>query len=519
MMTTATITMTHQPPSSQTMATSSTPINCSNNTSSRYTITRSTSERQTLNSLVRASALFKSAFEDGILFEDASIYKEEAYFIAYFADSFRKRPRTLSDLDVVLLSYPTAKVAGGSPYSSNTSITSGSGGVRPGSASSAVSSSSSSIGGGGSSGGQARIANTQTSTPWYHARILNGPAEFSERVVANHKAIVEISEQFISKMKYPTLLVNTTTQATADDDNKTEKEKEAADLKQKYLEEGAPASDTEKQTIIRGFYRLWLISLVYGANTIPESGERNVDSDFGRMMACYRCLGGLKYWDVKVIQILMAYLSKELKPAFWYYKRIEKVVNEGILNSNFTEAAAEEIYTSQYFNTFMTTEFPHNAASWLRHSKKPLLLSERFSTLSSVIKLTTPKHPNEESLRFFLSKDVLKWHARELQSPWSVISGKEFSENVPLKPLCKAVGDGLGHKLPDTAIPAVKKSAWLVVELGRQDSTDTDFWGGVWDDERLRGWGYCLPKFEEENLGKKAWKGHLRRLSSRLKLH
>ncbi|KAF3167535.1 hypothetical protein TWF788_011343 [Orbilia oligospora] len=250
-------------------------------------------------------------------------------------------------------------------------------------------------------------------------------------------------------MKYPTLLVNTATQPIADDDNKAEKEKETADLKQKYLEEGAPATDTEKQTIIRGLYRLWLISLVYGANTIPES----------------------------------------------------------------------EIYTSQYFNTFMTTEFPHNAASWLKHSKKPLLLSERFSTLSSVIKPTTPKRPNEESLRFFLSKDVLKWHARELQSPWSVISGKEFSENVPLKPLCKAVGDGLGHKLPDTAIPAVKKSAWLVVELGRQDSTETDFWGGVWDDERLRGWGYCLPKFEEENLGKKAWKGHLRRLSSRLKLH
>ncbi|KAK6500653.1 hypothetical protein TWF506_003417 [Arthrobotrys conoides] len=490
-MTTATITIPHSPSHPL-------PPNCN-----RQTITRSTSERQTLNSLVRASALFKTAFEDGILFEDASKYKEEAYFIAYFADSFRKRPRTLSDLDVVLLSYPSAKVAGGSPYNS------GSGGdTRPGSASSTVSGC-----GGGGGGGQPQVT---ASTPWYHARILNGPAEFSERVVANHKAIVEISEQFISKMKYPTLLVNTTTTTT---EEKSEKEKEAIGLKQKYLEEGAPATETEKQTIIRGLYRLWLISLVYGANTIPETGDRDVDSDFGRMMACYRCLGGLKYWDVKVIQILMAYLLKELKPVFWYYKRIEKVVNEGVLNSNFSEAVAEEIYTAHYFNTFMTTEFPHNAASWLNHSTKPLLLSERFSTLSSVIKHASPKLPHEESLRFFLSKDVLKWHARELQSPWSVISGKEFSENVPLKPLCKAVGDGLGHKLPDTAIPAVKKSAWLVVELGRQDSTDTDFWGGVWDDERLRGWGYCLPKFEEEILVKKDWKGHLRRLSNRLKLH
>ncbi|RVD82432.1 uncharacterized protein DFL_006859 [Arthrobotrys flagrans] len=492
----------------QTTATTATTTNCQS-TSGRAII-RSTSERQTLNSLVRASALFKTAYEDGILFEDASKYKEEAYFIAYFADSFRKRARTLSDLDVVLLSYPSAKVAGGSPYSNGGAASSGG---RPGSSSSSV----------GSGGQQPQVTATQASTPWYHARILNGPAEFSERVVANHKAIVEISEQFINKMKYPTLLFNTTTTttttATDDKEAKAEKEKEAAGLKQKYLKEGTPATDTEKQTIIRGLYRLWLISLVYGANTIPEPGERNVDSDFGRMMACYRCLGGLKYWDVKVIQVLMAFLLKELKPVFWYYKRIEKVVNDGVLKGDFPEAVAEEIYTDRYFNTFMTTEFPHNAASWLNHSPKPLLLSERFSTLSSVIKSTTPKRPNEESLRFFLAKDVLKWHARELQNPWSVISGNEFSENVPLRPLCRLAGDGLGHKLPDTATPAVKKSAWLVVELGRQESTETDFWGAVWDDERLRGWGYCLPKFEEEGSGKKAWKGHLRRLSSRLKLH
>ncbi|KAK6345390.1 hypothetical protein TWF718_007306 [Orbilia javanica] len=471
------------------------------------TIIRSTSERQTLNSLVRASALFKTAYEDGILFEDASKYKEEAYFIAYFSESFRKRPRTLSDLDVVLLSYPSAKVAGGSVYSNPS-------GGRPGSASSSSSSS------GAAGGSQAQATAAQAATPWYHARILNGPAEFSERVVANHKAIVEISEQFIKKMKYPTLLVDTTTiKSDNKEEKEKEKEKEATDLKQKYLKEGAPATDTEKQTIIRGLYRLWLISLVYGANTIPESGERKVDSDFGRMMACYRCLGGLKYWDVKVIQILLAFLSKELKPVFLYYKRIEKVVNEGVLKGEFPEAVAEDVYTNYYFNTFMTTEFPHNAASWLTHSSKPLLLSERFSTLSSVIQSINPKYPEEESLRFFLIKDVLKWHTRELQSPWSVISGNEFSENVPLRPLCRAEGDGLGHKLPDTAAPAVKKSAWLVVELGRQESTETDFWGGVWDDERLRGWGYCLPKFEEDNLGKKAWKGHLRRLSSRLKLH
>ncbi|KAK6504933.1 hypothetical protein TWF481_006868 [Arthrobotrys musiformis] len=451
-------------------------------TTTKNTIIRSTSERQTLTSLVRASALFKTAYEDGILFEDASRYKEEAYFIAYFSESFRKRSRTLSDLDVVLLSYPSAKVAGGSPYS-------GGGGSRPGSASSV--------------GGQG------VSTPWYHSRILNGPAEFSERVVSNHKAILEICELFIKKMKYPSVIVSNAADS-----------KEASELKEKYLEEGAPATENEKQTIIRGIYRLWLISLVYGANTVPEQGERNIDSEFGRMMACYRCLGGLKYWDVKVIQILMAFLMKELKPVFWYYKRIEKVVNEGVLKGDFPEAVAEEIYTNHYFNTFMTTEFPHNAASWLTHSGKPLLLSERFSTLSSVIKLTSPNlGSNEESLRFFLSKDVRQWHARELQSPRSVISGRELSENVPLRPLCKTPGDGLGHKLAEMASPAVKKSAWLVVELGREESTETDFWGGVWDDERLLGWGYCIPRFEEEGLGKKAWKGHLRRLSSRLKLH
>ncbi|KAK6528188.1 hypothetical protein TWF281_009437 [Arthrobotrys megalospora] len=483
-MTTATITMNHQ-----TSHDATTTVNCN-----RLTIMRSTSERQTLNSLVRASALFKTAYEDGMLFEDASKYKEEAYFIAYFADSLRNKPRALSDIDIVLRSYPSAKIAYSTTSVSTTTAarpsTSSGTSARPGSSAGATSTS------------------TNIPTPWYHARILNGPAEFSEKVVANHKAIVELSEQFISRMKYPTLVVNNATDS-----------KEAAALKEKYLKEGTPATDTEKETIIRGLYRLWLISLIYGANIIPEPGDRNIDSDFGRFVTCYRCLGNLKYWDVKVVQILMAFFMKELKPVFWYFKRIEKVVNEGFLKGDFPEAVAEEIYTGHYFNAFMTTEFPHNATAWLNNSVKPLLLSERFSTLSSVIKFTTPKDPNEELLRLFLAKDVRQWHIRELQGPRSVVSGREFEENVPLKPLCRILGDGLGHKLADTATPAVKKSAWLAVELGRQESTETDFWGGVWGDERLREWGYCLPKFEEENTGaKKVWKGHLRRLSSKLKL-
>ncbi|KAK6360442.1 hypothetical protein TWF730_006585 [Orbilia blumenaviensis] len=473
-MTTATITIT--PHSTKSTTTDS------GNSNSRLTILRSTSERKTLNSLVRASALFKTAYEDGMIFEDASKYKEEAYFIAYFADSFSKKPRTLSDLDVVLLSYPSAKVAGG----------------RPGSSSSSSSS---------SCFGQ-RDAPSHTSTPWYHARILNGPAEFSERVVANHKAIVAISQLFISRMKYPSLIVNNATDKT-----------EAAELKQKYLREGTPATDTEKEKIIRGFYRLWLLSLVYGANTVPEDGDENVDTDYGRMMACYRCLGGLKYWDVKVVQLLLAFLLKELKPMFWYYKKIESVVNKDVLKDDIPEAAAEDIYTNYYFTAFMATEFPHNAASWLTHSIKPLLMSERFLTLSSIIKSTALKVPYEEYFSLFFPKDVLRWNTGEFQGPRPVISGKEFSENVPLKPLCRVAGDGLSQKLADTATSAVKKSTWLMVELGKQDSTETDFWGAVWDDERLRGWGYCIPKFEEDNLGKKAWKGHLRRLSSRWKLH
>ncbi|KAK6542632.1 hypothetical protein TWF694_006575 [Orbilia ellipsospora] len=439
----------------------------------QYDIPTYTPDTKSLICLLTASSPFNALYEkykvampqllNDALFEDACKYKEEAFFIAYFGESFRTKRRDAADLDVVLLSYPTAKISNARPSKPETDA-----------------------------------------KPWYHSRIMNGPNEFKKRVITNHKSILELCEQFVSKMKYPSLIVDT-----------CEGFQEHA--KQRYLAEGAPASSSEKETIIRGLYRLWLITMVYCADLTPESGEENVDSDYARFITLYRCLGLLKYWEVKVVQMLLSYFMRELTPIFLSFQQKEAVVKRFFLTDEYPTALSEEMFVGHYFNAFMTTEFPHNAAKWLNKSTEPKELNYRFNDLSSVIRaaaLSGPVLKKQLHSRLFLVKDIRGWHGREKQFPHSTISGNEFEEAIPLKRLCKAEGDGLGCKIPGVS-PAVKKSAWLSVELTREDSIDTDYWAVVWDDWRLKEWGYFLPTFEDKKLRRRE---QFRRLSSAIGL-
>ncbi|KAF3933667.1 hypothetical protein ABW20_dc0108347 [Dactylellina cionopaga] len=435
-----------------------------------------------LSALITASSGFSAIYEKykaampGILnealFEDASKYKEESYFIAYFADSFRTKRRDLSDLDTVLLGYPSAKF--GNPRRQHPSTSS---------------------------------SPSSYPKPWYHARITKGQNEFRDRVIANHKVILELCEQFVNKMKYPKLLVDIWQGEIKEE------------VKQKYLQEGAPATIAEKERITRGLYRLWVLSMVYCAELVPEPEDDIVDTEFSRFLTCYRCLGGLDYWDVKVVQILMSYFSKELKPVFQTFQAEETVVKQNFLNGDYSAALTEEIYTGHYFNAFMWNEFPHNASDWIKNSSDPKLLSERFSFLSSTIasKLSRGLSAQEQlSAHVSMVKDVRGWHARDRQYPGALIAGSEVDEDVPLKRLLHKteVGDGVGHKPPHVS-PAVRKAAWLAIELTREDSTDSDYWGAIWDDKRLAEWGYQFPVFEER---KAALRNHLRRISSILRI-
>ncbi|EPS37827.1 hypothetical protein H072_8485 [Dactylellina haptotyla CBS 200.50] len=435
----------------------------------KYDIPLYTPDTKSLISLLTSSSPFKNLYEkykaampqllNDALFEDASKYKEESYFIAYFSESFRTKRRDASDLDAVLLSYPSAKINSANPTAS-----------KP--------------------------------TPWYHSRILKGPNEFRNRVINNHKAILELCEQFVSKMKYPKLLVD-----MCDGFQETAKDR--------YLKEGAPATASEKETIIRGLYRLWLITMTYCANLAPEADSEEVDEDFARFISCYRCLGNLGYWEVKVIQVLLSYFMRELKPIFLSFREKETAVKRFFLSDEYPIALAEEMYVGHYFNAFMTNEYPHNAAKWLGQATEEKELSYRFNDLSSTIRaaaLSGPLMKKQLHSRLFLCRDIRGWHTREMQES---ISGKELQEDIPVKRLCKMQnGDGLGCKMTN-ATPAVKKVAWLAVELTREESTDSDMWAVVWDDWRLQEWGYFFPVFEEKALRRPS---HFRRLSSVFKM-
>ncbi|EWC47645.1 hypothetical protein DRE_03265 [Drechslerella stenobrocha 248] len=354
---------------------------------------------------------------------------------------------------------------------------------------------------------------------WHQSQILDTRAEEEthEKIIANHRAILRHYGRFIRQSKYPRLFVN----AAEEDLERREI------LRQRHILDGAPTTPAERERIVRGFYRLWMLSLLYSTRSIavPEgTGEPWTDpAGIGFM----QLVESLDFWDVKVVQILMTYLHEGLAPVF-----STTLPDETILKQYFsTESASGCIgrsgdnatnYVDHHFVAFLMTDFPHNTAVW-RYLDSPsrspadeaahqdFLAARAETVLASAISYANgsdDRTQNRLCRSIFLVdlvRDFVKLRTLDSSRLQKVkqgltveMDGTELSgvAKIPLKPLCQAERCERAGRFHLPNWPTVAKVTWLVLELGNEESQDSDYFAAVWDDWRLKRWGYHVPKFE-----------------------
>ncbi|KAF3910636.1 hypothetical protein ABW21_db0204949 [Orbilia brochopaga] len=374
---------------------------------------------------------------------------------------------------------------------------------------------------------------------WHQNKILDSRCsdeDLHEKIILNHKAILRHYGRFIRRSKYPRLLV------TATDESPERKE----EMKRQYICDSPPTTSTERERIVRGFYRLWMLSLLYSTRSVAALDGTSEPWTDPAGIGFMRLVESLDFWDVKVVQILMTYLREELAPLFSAYMPDEAVLDLYFSSESFGGSVSRSgdhatNYIDHHFVAFLMNDFPHDTTIW-QHIDTPSIdraplhtfLSARSETvLASAIAFAddSSRTANRLCRSIFLVdlvRDFVKLRTldsdrlRKLKQNIPVeMDGTELSgvAKIPLKPLCqpdRCERSGRFH-LPNW--PTVAKVTWLVLELGDEDSGDSDYFAAVWDDWRLKRWGYQVPKFERRGCNPKRLKDVAVRVWRRYRIH
>ncbi|EWC43789.1 hypothetical protein DRE_07354 [Drechslerella stenobrocha 248] len=130
---------------------------------------------------------------------------------------------------------------------------------------------------------------------WYNRRVWEGGKEMKQRITTNHRAIRKLCDQFVKRAMYPRFIVA----------------RKGSRSKEEHLSTNRPATATERRRITRGFYRLWLLTQLFYSS-------RSESSTMGENDLSMRYVPMWDFWDLNVIQMLLSYISTELKPMFMH---------------------------------------------------------------------------------------------------------------------------------------------------------------------------------------------------------
>ncbi|KAK6340501.1 hypothetical protein TWF696_008827 [Orbilia brochopaga] len=325
------------------------------------------------------------------------------------------------------------------------------------------------------------------SESWYYTRVWEGGQEMKARITANHRAIRRLCEQFIRRAMYPRFLVA----------------KQGSRSKKDYLEANSPATPTEREKIMRGFYRLWLLTrLFYSSKSESSSmGENDLSMRYVPMW---------DFWDLGVIQMLLSYISMELKPVFmylwdnslWWYalafnlptRATNKTTGKKIEEKRRKPLMQDHVSGSMF--AFLVFEYPFHAPEWIENATDFKSLSDRCEKIFSV----TEKMEIREQIgkaRYLHLGHPDGWLGAGYRFPGRVFRPEDTS-TIPIRRICLP-GEEDYSKYGEQA-----KLIWLndLTKAYAADSSSLlnifapkpDPWVSVWDDWRLEEWGYRFPR-------------------------
>ncbi|KAK6504647.1 hypothetical protein TWF481_006586 [Arthrobotrys musiformis] len=363
----------------------------------------------------------------------------------------------------------------------------------------------------------------------YRQEFLDRGEETKRRLINNHRVILDHCEHFIKTERYPRLF----------------RDKDATGQgRYKRCQGERSVTLQERGRIIRAFYRLWMLVLIYTSETDGGFGDTpwyTYDDSLHALLAHWG------FWKVKHIQIVAMHLREQMRPVFSHFQPNDKDLLQQFSDNYLWEGKsypdgrpygnnelrkAEYFYQKFHFSAFLLTSFPHSSLPFLQ-SRNPENTAQIFTDLSAIVRTATesvaPRDTTENTNRlynclFFADRvfDEFRLTAittlsdmAKIKRSDSYLVSNSFSD--PRSPACKKRVcrpqrdvDGVYHNYYIKRGPEAALIAWQGLELSNPNSEDSDYYAAIWDDSRLKDWGYQFPVIRRQ-----AW-DLIRRITDRI---
>ncbi|KAK6542344.1 hypothetical protein TWF694_006303 [Orbilia ellipsospora] len=313
----------------------------------------------------------------------------------------------------------------------------------------------------------------------------------------NHKVILRAANFILQNERYPNDLVDTIGAHELRQSKKAE-----------YLRSAPPATISEKNRLVRGFYYTWIFCVVHSHRyTARNRGSYAFQIPYSVML-------GWGYWAAKTMQTIHAHLVKKFNEVF---------VTEWV--KDFIPIPMEYLQNSDYCcsEPSITVQHPEHMH---------LIFHYDFTTIVSQI-----YNPDPDSLRQSLTKvqkildteplayrrdlwgpTVLRWPCFDKAIGWlakitriyfnirdsSSREGRRilFVKRLvsPRNPSEEAVSwdNTWGARYLVSTGDEIQIAEWLEDYIGVEGSGRLAYWEHIWDDWRLESWGYEFPAFASQ---------------------
>ncbi|KAK6506320.1 hypothetical protein TWF506_011238 [Arthrobotrys conoides] len=341
--------------------------------------------------------------------------------------------------------------------------------------------------------------------PWYYAAVREGGEDVQNKVVKNHLAVQRLANIFIKRAMFPRLLrrVKELEESQTKKGKKKQQKQEWQQRPEPYRKYGEhwgleelnsnepPATASERQRIMKAIYHLTIYILIMYTRL---SAQREIEYTRGNIR--FILIWG--YWETKAVEMLMAWLGKELNPLFyklfregrwwWAWNAHIPRLGEDNFDADGSEPEIPEGHHSCSLFALLFHEFPLYAAEWMASfnanwsdwdppADRLKAMTDWTSDINTRLVLGTA-HWMMPHLLYYANY-------REPPAP-----------EVETKPMCVKGLESFSTKADYLTLfrfGADDEFLW-----GRPGGQRVDPWMVLWDDWRLERWGYVLPVLQKE---------------------
>ncbi|EPS35302.1 hypothetical protein H072_11350 [Dactylellina haptotyla CBS 200.50] len=338
---------------------------------------------------------------------------------------------------------------------------------------------------------------------------VNNPSrEANYKLIAqNHQSILEVANYILTEMRYPRLLVESLSDSAAQ-----------ASAKHDYLKYTPPATISEKDRVVRGFYHLWALSAIFNSKIPPRIGSGIGTNSTWTLQRWYlRIIEPIvvnwDFWDARVIEAI--------------YRHISKVFNDALpdMLMNIVSAQPGREDQGEHDCRDSLEDFRNECLGRLLHFEFPALISQLTNpdpvALQDKVVADRVDRYRKTPISYFMMDGGLKMiyqpcfaiftkmldeFTRRYFNEWMILEEDERRE-IRVRPIVKPPSEADTDVTFDSTWGARSRLRteeesildWAEHLLASPEPKDCDFWGSLWDNWRLLEWGYEYPIFARED--------------------